>query len=154
MNRTRLIRFAQSRSSNGVLVRAAGLMLRPSDAVLILAARLSFGDPVPLDLGALGDIIDDRSNRYEATQWETRFVLPTTWFFIQIPRPATDARRLQLRLDELTCVPTAIKPDSATLTELIPYTTELFQLPPVRHIPGPWDFDLPLRRHRTRMSRD
>lgn len=154
MYRTRLIRFAQSRMSNGVLVRAAGLMLRPNDAILILAARVAHGDPIPLDLGLLGQVGDDREHVYELGPWGTRYVAPTSWFFIQMPRPLADARRLLLRLDELTCVPTVIPPDELLLAQFIGYVPSLFHLPPVRHIPGPWEFDLPLRRSRMRTSRD
>ena len=154
MNRTRLIRFAQSRTSNGVTVRAAGLMVRPTDAILILAAKVAGGQPYPLDLASLGEICDDRNHLYESGPWGTRYVEPTSWFFIQMPRPAVDARRLQLQLDELSCVPTIVRPSEVELVSLVEYTPDLFHLPSVRHISGPWSFDLPLRRQRLRTIRD
>ncbi|TAK25281.1 MAG: hypothetical protein EPO26_02590 [Chloroflexota bacterium] len=148
----RVLRFSQRRVMNGVAVRAAGLAVRENDAVLILSARFVWGEPGPLDLSELSGLADEQGREYEPGSWGTRFNAPVSWFFIQVPRPRTDARRLRFVVHGLTCVPSPIRPKTLRLSEYAPYTRELWSLPAVRTIHGPWEFDVPLRRPRSRMA--
>jgi hypothetical protein len=149
----RLLRFGQRRTVNGIAVRAAGLALRDEDAVLILSARFIWGDPAPLELSEMSELVDDQSREYEPGSWGARYHAPVSWFFVQVPRPQADARRLRFSVEGLTCVPAPLRPATLNLDEFVPYARELWSLPPFRTIYGPWEFDVPLRRPRARLDR-
>jgi hypothetical protein len=149
----RLLRFGQRRTANGIAVRAAGLAVRDEDAVLILSARFVFGDPAPLELSEMSELTDDQEREYEPGSWGARYHTPVSWFFVQVPRPQNDARRLRFSVEGLTCVPGPLRPSTLNLAEFAPYTRELWSLPAFRTIYGPWEFDVPLRRPRTRLDR-
>ena len=55
----RLLRFGQRRTANGVAVRAAGLVVRDDDAILILSARFVWGEAAPLELSEISELVDD-----------------------------------------------------------------------------------------------
>lgn len=149
----RLLRFAQRRTANGIAVRAAGLAVRDEDAVLILSARFVWGDAAPLELSEMSELTDDQEREYEPGSWGARYHTPVSWFFVQVPRPQNDARRLRFSVEGLTCVPGRLRPESLKLSEFAPYTRDLWSLPAFRTIYGPWEFDVPLRRPRTRLDR-
>jgi hypothetical protein len=149
----RLLRFGQRRTVNGVAVRAAGLVVRDEDAVLILSARFVWGESAPLELSEISDLVDDQEREYEPGTWGVRYQDPVSWFFVQVPRPQPDARRLRFVVEALTCVPAPLKPATLRLHEFVPYTRDLWTLPPFRTVFGPWEFDVPLRRPRTRTDR-
>lgn len=149
----RLLRFGQRRVVNGVAVRAAGLVVREDDAVLILSARFVWGEAAPLELSDLSELADDQDREYEPGTWGIRYHEPISWFFVQVPRPQPDARRLRFTVEALTCVPAPLKPTTLRLSEFVPYTRDLWSLPPFRTLYGPWEFDVPLRRPRTRTDR-
>lgn len=149
----RLLRFGQRRIVNGVAVRAAGLVMRDDDAILILSARFVWGEPVPLELSEISDLSDDRERALEPGSWGVRYHEPVSWFFVQLDRPQADARRLRFSVEALTCSPAVLRPDRVKLTEYVPYRQDLWTLPPFRTLYGPWEFDVPLRRPRTRSDR-
>lgn len=149
----RLLRFGQRRIVNGVAVRAAGLVVREDDAVLILSARFVWGEAIPLELSEISELIDDQNREYEPGGVGVRYQEPTSWFFVQVPRPEADARRLRFTVEGLTCVPSPLRPTTLRLAEFAPYTRDLWTLPPFRTVYGPWDFDVSLRRPRTRLDR-
>ena len=149
----RLLRFGQRRVVNGVAVRAAGLVVRDDDAVLIVSARFVWGDNAPLELNEISDLIDDQDRPYEPGNWGVRYQEPISWFFVQVPRPQVDARRLRFAVEALTCVPAPLRPATLNLAEFVPYQRELWTLPPFRTLHGPLEFDVPLRRPRTRIDR-
>ena len=137
---------------NGVAVRAAGLAVRSDDAVLILSARFVWGDAVPLELSEISELTDDQEREYEPGSWGVRYHDPVSWFFVQVPRPESDARRLRFTVESLTCVPAPLTTERVRLHELVPYTQAMWGLPAFRMVQGPWDFDVPLRRKRTRVD--
>jgi hypothetical protein len=149
----RLLRFGQRRTANGIAVRAAGLAVRDDDAVLILSARFVWGDPAPLELSEMSELMDDQEREYEPGNWGAKYQRPVSWFFVQVPRPQSDARRLRFSVEGLTCVPGPLRPATLNLAELAPYTRDMWSLPAFRTIYGPWEFDVPLRRPRTRLDR-
>ena len=146
----RLLRFGQRRIVNGVAVRAAGLAVRNDDAVLILSARFVWGDAAPLELSELSELTDDQEREYEPGSWGVRYHHPVSWFFVQVPRPETDARRLRFTVESLTCMPAPLTAARLRLDEFVPYSRDLWHLPPFRTLYGPWGFDVPLRRPRSR----
>jgi hypothetical protein len=150
----RLLRFGQRRISNGVAVRAAGLVLRDDDAVLIISAHFTWGEPAPLELSEMSELTDDQEREYEPGTWGARYQSPISWFFVQVPRPSSDARRLKFSVDGLTCMPAQIRPRSLQVDAYVPYTRDLWTLPPFRTLYGPWEFNVSLRRRRTRRSRE
>ena len=116
----RLLRFGQRRTVNGVAVRAAGLVVRDDDAVLILSARFVWGDSAPLELSEISDLVDDQEREYEPGTWGVRYQEPVSWFFVQVPRPQPDARRLRFVVEALTCVPAPLRPATLRLHEFVP----------------------------------
>lgn len=148
----RLLRFGQRRIANGIAVRAAGLAVREDDAVLILSARFAWGEAAPLELSEMSELIDDGEREYEPGQWGARYNAPVSWFFVQVPRPHAEARRLRFSVEGLTCVPGPLRPRTVRISELTPYSRDLWSLPAFRTIYGPWQFDVPLRRPRSRLN--
>ncbi len=147
---SRIIRFGQRCVVGFTQMRAAGLVVREDDSVLILSAQSVWGAGIEMTIADALDVRDEGDRRFDASSWGARYEEPVSWFFVRLPRFPTRSRRLRITVTALACVRARRAPRVLSRSEYAPYTPSMSALPETRVITGPWSFDVPLRRRRIR----